>query len=120
VRRSEDGFVGVGRPHAEAAVRLVGERAGLACQHAGVGAHSDHLVAQPAVLELVEQGFCSRDERSRLEGRLGVDSRRELRRSEVRVDDPLKVAAELQPQPQVPLGDGLRRFANHACPTTTM
>ena len=45
VRGGEDGFVGVGRPDAVAALDLVGVRAGLARQHAGVGAQADDLVA---------------------------------------------------------------------------
>ena len=88
MRGREDGFVGVGRPHAVAALDLVGVRAGLARQHAGVGAQADHLVAQPAVLELVEQRLCVGDERPRVDRRLRVDRRRQLRRAEVRVDDP--------------------------------
>ena len=70
VRGREHGFVGEGRPHAVAALHLVGVRAGLACQHAGVGAEADHLVAQPAVLELAEQRLGGGDERPRVDQRL--------------------------------------------------
>jgi len=106
VRRSEDGFVGVGRPDAVAALRLVGIRAWLSRQHARVRADADHLIAQPAVLELVEQRLCGGDEGSRLDRRLGLDRRHQLRRSEVCVDEPIDVTTELQPQLQVPLGNG--------------
>jgi hypothetical protein len=54
VRGGEDGLVGEARPHAVAALHLVGVRAGVAGQHASVGVQADHLVAQPAVLKLVE------------------------------------------------------------------
>ena len=112
MRGCEDGFVGVGRPHAVVALHLVGVRAGLACQRAGAGAHAHHLVAQPAVLELVEQGFCSCDECSRFDRRLRVDGGRQLRRAVVGVDDPFGVPAELQPQPEVALGSGLGHTAS--------
>jgi len=107
VRGCEEGFLGVGRPHAVASLHLVGVRGGLARQHAGVGAQPDHLVVQPAVLELVEQGFCRGDQRSRLDGRRRLDGCRRLRRSEVGIDDPFDVAAELQAQPEIALRDGL-------------
>lgn len=103
MRGCEDGFVGVGRPHAVAPLHLVGVRAGLARQHAGVGAHANHLVAQPAVLELVEQRLCLGDECPRIYRRLRIDGGRQLWRAVVGVDDPLDVAAELQPQPEVTL-----------------
>ena len=106
VRGREHGFVGERRPHAVAALHLVGVRAGLACQHAGVGADADHLVAQPAVLELAEQRLGGGDERPRVDQRLVVDRGRQFRRAEVGVDDPLDVAAELQPQPEVALWRG--------------
>ena len=105
VRGREDGFVGIGRPHAVAPLDLVGVRAGLARQHAGVGAQADHLVTQPAVLELVEQKLCGGYERPRGDRRLRVDSRRQLRRAVVRVDDPFDVPAELQAQPEIALHD---------------
>ena len=107
MRGREDGFVGVGRPHAVAALDLVGVRAGLARQHAGVGAQADHLVAQPAVLELVEQSLRGGDERPRLDRRLRVDGGGQLGRAEVGVDDPFDVPAELEPQPEVALRGGL-------------
>ena len=97
----EDGFVGMGRPHAVAPLDLVGVRGGVTRQHAGVGAQADHLVAQPAVLELVEQQLCGGDERRRIDRRLRLDSGRQLRRTVVGVDDPLDVPAELQPQPEI-------------------
>ena len=112
VRGCEDGFVGVGRPHAVAALHLVGVRAGLASQHAGAGAQPDHLVAQPAVLELVEQRLSRGDERSRLDRRLRVDGGRQLRRAVVGVDDPFDVPAKLQPQPEVALRSGLGHMAS--------
>ena len=77
MRGREDGFVGEGGPHAVAPLHLVGVRAGLARQHARVGAHTDDLVAQPAVLELVEQRLCGRDERPRVDRRLRVDGFRQ-------------------------------------------
>jgi hypothetical protein len=67
---------GVDRPHAVAPVDLVGVRAGLARQHAGVGAQADDLVAEPAVLELVEQRLRGGDKRPRLGRRLRVDGGR--------------------------------------------
>jgi hypothetical protein len=91
VRGGEDGFVGVGRPNAVAPLDLVGVRVGLAGQNAGVGAHADHLVAQPAVVELVEQRLSLGDERPRLGRRLRVDGGRQLRRAVVGVDDPFDV-----------------------------
>ena len=109
MRGREDRFVGVGRPDAVAALDLVGVRRRLAGEHAGVRAQADHLVAQPAVVELVEQGLRVGDERPRLDGRRGLDRRRQLRRSEVGVDDPVDVPAELQPQPEVALRDGHRQ-----------
>ena len=112
VRGREDGFVGVGRPHAIAPLHLVGVRARLACQHARVGAQPDHLIAQPAVLELLQESLCGRDERSRVDGRLGVDGDRQFRRAEVGVDYPFHVAAELQPELEVALYDGLGHAAS--------
>ncbi len=112
MRGCEDGFVGIGRPHAVAALDLVGVRAGLARQHAGVGAQTDHLVAQPAVLELVEQRLGGGDELSRVDRRLRVDGGRQLRRAVVGVDDPFDVPAELQPQPEVALRSGLGHTAS--------
>ena len=103
MRGGEDGFVGVGRPYAVAAFHLVGIRAGLARQHAGVGAQADHLVAQPAVLELVEQRLCLDDECPRIDRRLRVDSGCQLWRAVVGVDHPFDVSAELQPHPEVAL-----------------
>jgi hypothetical protein len=103
VRSGEDGFLGVGRPHAVAPLHLVGVRAGLAGQHAGIGAQADHLVAQPALLELVEQRLRLDDECPRINRRLRVDGGRQLRRAVVGVDGPLDVAAELEPQPEVAL-----------------
>jgi hypothetical protein len=107
VRSGEDGFVGVGRPQAVAALHLAGVRAGLARQHAGIGAHADHLVAQPTVLELVEQPLRLADECPRIYRRLRVDGGRQLRRAVVSVHDPLDVAADLQAQAEVPLFRGL-------------
>ena len=111
VRGREDRFVGVGRPHAVAPLDLVGIRAGLARQHAGVRAQADHLVAQPAVLELVEQLLCVGDERPGIDRRLRLDSRRQLRRAVVGVDDPFDVAAEPQAQPEVALHSGQNHCA---------
>jgi hypothetical protein len=122
VRGGEDGFVGVGRPNAVAPLDLVGVRVGLAGQNAGVGAHADHLVAQPAVVELVEQRLSLGDERPRLGRRLRGDGGRQLRRAVVGVDDPLDVAAELQAEPEVALNCACRhhlsvgrRATNTAC-----
>ncbi len=109
VRGREDRLVGVRRSHAVAALDLVGVRERLACQHAGVGAQADHLVAQPAVLELVEQLLCGGNERPRLGGRRSLDLRRPLGRPEVRIDQPVDVAAELQPQADVPARETRRR-----------
>lgn len=85
----------MGRPHAVAAVDLVGVRDRLARQHAGVRAQPDDLVAQPAILELVEQRLRGGDDRPQLHPRLCVDGGRQLRRPVVGVDDPVDVAAEL-------------------------
>ena len=106
VRGGEDGLVGVRRPHAVAALHLVCVGDGLACEHARVGTQADHLVAQPTVFELAEQPFRVGDELLRVDRRLGVDGGLQLRRAEVRVHVPLDVAVELQPQPDVTLGDG--------------
>ncbi len=99
MRRFEDRFVGVGRPHAVAALHLVSVRAGLPRQHAGVGAEPSYLVTQPAIPELAEEGLCGRDERPRVDGSLRLDGGGQLRRAEVGVDNPFDVPAELQPQP---------------------
>ena len=48
MRGGENRLVRVSRSNAVAPLHLVGVRAGLACQHAGVGAKSDDLVPQPA------------------------------------------------------------------------
>ena len=108
MRGREDGFVGEGRSHAVAALHLVGVRAGLARQHAGVRAQADDLVAQPAVLELVEQRLGGRHERPRVDRRLGLDGGRQLRRAVVGVDDPVDMAADLQAEPEVALDDSTR------------
>ena len=105
VRGSEDRLVGVGRPHPVAPFDLVGVRAGLARKHAGVRAQADHLVAQPAVVELAEQGLGGGGDRARVDRRLRVDGGRELRRAEVGVDHAVDVPADLQSQPEVALGD---------------
>ena len=107
VRRGEGGFVGMRRPHAVAALHLVGVRAGLPCQHAGVGSQADDLVVQPAVLDLAEQRLCVGDECPRLDRRLRVDGGGELRRPEVGVDDAVDVPADLQPESEVALRGGL-------------
>jgi hypothetical protein len=106
VRSREHRFIGMGRPHAVAPLDLVRVRARLARQHAGVGAQADHLVAQPAVLELVEEQLCVGDERPRVDQRLRLDSRRQLRWTVIGVDDPFDVSAEPQAQPEVALHSG--------------
>jgi hypothetical protein len=78
VGRCEDGFVRAARPDAIAALDLVGIRRALARQHAGVRAQAEHLVAQPAVLQLVDQQICGGDERPRVDRRLRVDCGRQL------------------------------------------
>ena len=98
MRGAEHGFVGVGRPDAVAPLHLVGVGARLARQHARVGAQADDLVAQPAVLELVAQRLGGGDQRAWVDRRLRLDGRRQLRRAEVGIDDPVDVPAELQPQ----------------------
>ena len=55
VRSLEDVLVGVDGSDAEAPLDLVGVRAGLAGEHSRVGTETDHLVAQPSVLELVQE-----------------------------------------------------------------
>ena len=102
MRGGEDGLVGAPRPHAVAPGDLVGVRAGLAGQHTGEGTQPDHLVAQPAVVQLVQQVLRVGDERPRIGRRLGVDRGGQLRRAEVGVDDPVVVPAEPQAQPDVP------------------
>ena len=111
MRRHEDGFVGVGRSRAVAALRLVGVRAPLVREHPGVRPEAHHLVTQPAVVELVEQCVRGGHELSWLSGLRGGDRLRELRRPEVRIDDAVDVLPELEPEPQVALRDGLV----HAC-----
>jgi sirohydrochlorin ferrochelatase len=59
-----------------------------------VDGEPDHLVAQPAVLELVEQRLRLGDERPRVDRRLLLDCGRQLGRAEVGVDDSFDVAAE--------------------------
>jgi hypothetical protein len=103
VRGGEDGFVGVGRADGIAPLHLVRIRAGLARQYAGVRSQADHLVAQPAVLELVEQRLRLGHERRGIRRRLRVDGGRQPRRAEVGVDDALDVTAELQAQPEIAL-----------------
>ena len=78
----------------------------LACQHAGVGAKALHLVAEPAVLELVEERLRVGDERTRVGRRLLLDGCRQLHGAVVGVDDPVDVPAELQPQPEVAVRGG--------------
>ena len=116
VRGREDGFVGVARTHAVAPLHLVGVRAGLARQHARIRVQPEHLVAQPAVLELFQQRLRGGDERPRVDRRLRVDGSRQLGRSEVRVDDPFDVPAELQPQPEVALRGGVGHAASLGVP----
>ena len=106
VRGREHRLVGVGRPHAVAALGLVGERPALAGEHAGVDPQAGDLVAQPAVLELVEQRLAPR--RRSAAGSTGgaaVDLRRQLGRPEVGVDHALDVAVDLQAEPEVALGE---------------
>jgi hypothetical protein len=79
VGRREDCFVRVCRPDAVAALDRVRVRGGLARQHPRLRAQPDDLVAQPAVLELLEQRVGVADERARLRRRRRVDRRRELR-----------------------------------------
>jgi len=61
------------------------------------------LVAQPAVVDLVEQRLCLGYERPRIDRRLRLDGGRQLWGAVVGVDDPVDVAAELQTQPEVAL-----------------
>ena len=103
MRRGEYVLVGEDRPHAVAALDLVGVRDRLAGQHAGVGAQAGDLVAQPAVLERVEERLRLGEERRGVGERLGCDRRCQLGRAEVRVDEPVHVTAESQPEPQIPL-----------------
>jgi hypothetical protein len=106
----------MGRPHAVAPLHLVRVRARLARQYAGVGAEADHLVAQPAVVQLIEEPVRRRDELWRVDRRLGVDGRRELRRAEVGVDHPVDVPADPQPQAEVALDDGLAHAVSISSP----
>ena len=79
------------------------------------------LVAQPAVVDLVEQRLCLGYERPRIDRRLRLDGGRQLWGAVVGVDDPVDVAAELQPQAEVAfnwrLGHAasLRRFHVDFC-----
>ena len=109
VRGREDVLAGVSRPDAVAPLDLVGVGPRLAGQHACIGAQPGHLVAQPAVRELVEQRLRRADERSGLDERLRLDGCGELRRAEVRIDHPVGEPPELQPEPEVALRGGHRR-----------
>jgi hypothetical protein len=75
-------------------------RKGLARQRAGVGCAGRSVVAQPAVLELVEQRLGRRSEPTRVDRGLRVDGGRQLRRAVVCVDDSFDVPAELEPKPE--------------------
>jgi hypothetical protein len=57
----------------------------------------------------LEQRLCVGDERARVDGPLRLDLGRQLGRPDVRVDEPLDMAPELQPQAEVPLREGLGR-----------
>ena len=69
MRGSEDVLVGVRRTNAVASLHLVGIRAWIAGQHSRVGAQADHLIAEPAVVDVVEQGLGGRDELAWLDRR---------------------------------------------------
>jgi hypothetical protein len=92
--------------HAVARFDLVGVRDGLAGKRACVCVEADHLVVQPAVFNLVEQGGCIDGEHLRIDRLLGVDVGREFGRAVVRVDDAVDVAAEPKPEQEVALDDG--------------
>ena len=103
-----DGLVGLGAdaPRADAVAALDLVRVGelFAGEHAGVGAQTLGLVAQPAVLEPGEQRVAVRDELCRV-GRLRcVDLLLQLRRAVVRVDEPVDVPPEPQAEEDVVLG----------------
>jgi hypothetical protein len=107
MRLREDRLVGVGRPHAVAPLDLVRVRDGLAGEHAGVCAEPGDLVAQPAVLELVEQRVGVGDKRRRVDRRLGAGGGGKLGRPVVGVDDPVDMPADPQPQAEVALDSWL-------------
>ena len=107
VGRLEHGLVGVLGPVAVAPLSLVAERQPLAGQEAGVGVDAEHLVAQPAGLELVEQRLGVGDQRLRGGRRLGLDLGGQLRRADVGIDQVGVVAAELEAEPEIAASDGV-------------
>ena len=104
MRGGEDRLVGAVGPHAVAPLHLVGVRADSpASTPAYVRRPRTWSRSQPSSSSS-SSALCVGDERSRLDGRLAVDLGGQLRRPEVRVDDPVDVAAELEPEPDVALG----------------
>ena len=114
VRGLEDGLVREGRSHAVASLDLVRVGRRFAREHARVDAQPGQLVAEPAVLDLAQQGIGLDHERAGLDQRRRLDLRRPFRRAEVRVHDPLHVPPDLQTEADVAL---CRRLAHGGEPT---
>jgi hypothetical protein len=116
VHLGERGLVGAARPQLVAGLDLVGIRPRLAREHAREGVQCPHLVAQPAVAELVAERAGGGGELHRGDRLRRVDGGNQLGRAEVGVDDLVGVAAELEAQTQVALDVGISVHPARAYP----